>query len=741
MTGLLRVIGARAALLVLLALALGCLFFLFDFFVELTSGGGDSPLARSSSETLQVPSGVSLVSILAAVSCIALAAGAIVLLRRRLKDHAGTARWVTVVVAAVAVAAAGLGVYIFVSGALLGSLPYGGVPYSGHQVDVGGMNHWALMFGGTALLMVMLGGVTKPRLSVLPLVLCLAALLALGLFGYSAVKGLNLFKSPSESQPSKAYAEEVNSLRQLGPAAAVAEALAAADPDLLAGAVEGLAKLGAPGAAAALADALADADPERVTTAVEALSQSSDPETTSTLSQALADVDPEVLASVVEGFAQSADQESVAELAQALANIDPGVAAETVEALAESGDPEAIGALAEALADVDEGSLSATVEALAESADPEAVGALAEALADVDLEALSIAAATVAESGDPEATEALAEALAEVDGEALAAGVEALVESGDPEAVGALAEALSGSEGTAALEPLVEGVLENDDPAIRAASAAALGALSTSGALGPLTQALGDTAPEVRSASEQALAERGASLSPLETGGSLVSTGGVAAGVSPAATTSQASEPPRTPVFRVTGAARVKYLRTGVGDIYANGGWKQGPDVDLPYDGSSGMRGLVKRTLPSHISTSLSSLPNPESALLAWPVEGYGGAGKPEEVTVLPVPPGTQMPAGILPVGLHIEYVRAAGTYRPFSATFRSGTPVPQVVWAARLPAFTPQQLELATASPESCVHPIAGRYAGPYPRVGPLHHRRTTGAVPESQGNRNLSA
>ena len=719
------------ALMVLLAVALGCLFFLFDFFVELTSSGGnDSTFTRSSSGTVQVANGLSLVSTLAAAACILFAAGTVVLLRRHFEDHGRTATWVTGSAIAVAAAVTGLGIYLFISGGLLGSLPYGGVPYAGHQIEVGGMNRWALMVGAGILLMLMLGGVTKPRFSVLPLVLFLAAILALGLFGCSAIRSLNLFNSPSESQPAMAYAEEVNALRQLGPATAVAEALAAADPDLLAGAVEGLARLGAPEAATALADALANADPEIVATAVEALAESGDPETASTLSQALTDVDPEVLASVVENFEQSADQESIADLAQALTDVDPGVAAEAVEALAESGDANALGALAEALAGVDEEALSTTVEALAESGDgeaiealaeafadidgealstaaaaiaesgdPEAIGALAEALADVDKEALSTAVAAVAESGDDESIGALAEALADVDEEALSTAVESLVESGDYEALVPLAQALSESEGAGALGPLAEAVMENDDTAVRAASVAALGALSNPGALGPLAQALGDTAPEVRTAAEQALVERGASVTPLETSGSLVSSGGVSAGLTPAATTRQAGEPSHTPVFRVTGAARVKYLRTGVGDIYANGGWTQRPYVDLAYDGTSQISALVKGTLSNHVSVGTASLHNPESALLAWPAEGHARTDEPEEVTVFPVPPATQMPAGALPVGLHIEYIRAAGTYRPFSATFRSATPLPEVMWAARLPDFTSHQLESATLS------------------------------------------
>ena len=320
-------------LLVMLAVALGCFLFLFQLFVNLTSGGGNELFSdnSSSSLTLEVPSGVSLIAILAAATCIVVGAGGMVLFRRWLQQRPGQPRWVIACAAVPAAAIVGLGVYLFVSGALLGTLPYGGVPYGGHQIEASGMNPWILTLLVTIVLSVMLTGVSRPRFSVLPLVLCLAAILALVLVGSSAIRGLNLFNNPSPSEPSAAYAEEVNALRQQSPAALVTEALAAADPKLTAAAVEGLMKLGVPEAAASLASTLSDADPELVATAVEALAELGDAEAATALTDALSDVDPEVLASVAEAYVDSVDSEDVTTLAEALSDIDPEVAAGTME--------------------------------------------------------------------------------------------------------------------------------------------------------------------------------------------------------------------------------------------------------------------------------------------------------------------------------------------------------------------------------------------------------------------------
>ena len=157
-------------------------------------------------------------TMLAAVTCIALGAAALLLLWRWLKDRPGTPRWVMVCGGTPAVAIVGLGIYLFVSGALDRSLPYGSVPYVNYQVNAGGLEPLGLTVLATVVLAVVLVGITKPQLLILLLALFLVSVLMFGLFSSCAIRGLNLFGHPSQLQPAAGYTEEVNALRQRGPA-------------------------------------------------------------------------------------------------------------------------------------------------------------------------------------------------------------------------------------------------------------------------------------------------------------------------------------------------------------------------------------------------------------------------------------------------------------------------------------------------------------------------------------------
>ena len=112
----------------------------------------------------------------------------------------------------------GLGTYLLVSGRMYGSLPYGSVPYVNYEVNAGGMEPLELTVLATIVLAVMLIGVTKPRLLILLLALCLVAVLMLALLPAFAFRGPELFGQPSQLQPSGGYTEQVNALRQRGPA-------------------------------------------------------------------------------------------------------------------------------------------------------------------------------------------------------------------------------------------------------------------------------------------------------------------------------------------------------------------------------------------------------------------------------------------------------------------------------------------------------------------------------------------
>ena len=220
MKALLHRIAPRLGLLVLLAAAVGCLFFLFELFVGLTPSGGNdlSPEISSLGPSFEVPSGASLMTVLAAVTCIALGVAALLLLRRWLKDRPRTPRWAMVCGGAPAVAMAGLGIYLLVSGMTHRSLPYGSVPYVNYQVNAGGMEPLGVTVLATVVLAVVLIGVTKPRLLILLLAVCLVSILMFGLPLSSPIRGQTLFGRSSQLQPAAGYTEEVNALRQRGPA-------------------------------------------------------------------------------------------------------------------------------------------------------------------------------------------------------------------------------------------------------------------------------------------------------------------------------------------------------------------------------------------------------------------------------------------------------------------------------------------------------------------------------------------
>ena len=210
MVALLRRNAPRLGLLVLLAVGLGCLFFLFELFVGLASpGSGGLPADNSSSATpFPLSAGANFIAMLAAATCLALGAGTILLLWKSWKAGPKRPLWTLACGGAAAAAMLGLGLYLAVSASLRGGLPYGNVPTAGHQVNPAGIETVGLTVLATLVLLVMLVGVTKPRLVALPLLL-LVANLALGLVGASVIGNLDLFGSPSTLQPEETYAKAV----------------------------------------------------------------------------------------------------------------------------------------------------------------------------------------------------------------------------------------------------------------------------------------------------------------------------------------------------------------------------------------------------------------------------------------------------------------------------------------------------------------------------------------------------
>ena len=221
MLALLHRFAPRLGLLLILALALGGFLFLFDLFVGLIATGPKDLLAENTTvgPTTEIPSGARFITFLAAGIFLALGAGALLLLWRRLKDGGEQQRrWLVALGALPAVALLGLGAYLALSGSLAPSLPYGTAPYSHHQVDMGGIQPLGLALLAAFVLSVVFVGITKPRLLPVPLGLWLLAGLIFGLFGSNALHGLNLFGHPTTLQTTPAYASAVDRYRQPEPA-------------------------------------------------------------------------------------------------------------------------------------------------------------------------------------------------------------------------------------------------------------------------------------------------------------------------------------------------------------------------------------------------------------------------------------------------------------------------------------------------------------------------------------------
>lgn len=191
---------ARCRLLLLLAAALGCLFFPFELFAALASPGGSGLLARKDSvdSTLEVVNGAYLTAILASLTCFALGACAIWFCWRRLK--ARTANHLTLVTFAslTAAACAGLGIYLGVFATTRRSLPAGDIPYSHHQMDLTGIEPLGLALLAGFILSVAVVGIVRPRFLVAPVVFWLVVAFMFGMFESAAIRRLELFERPTD---------------------------------------------------------------------------------------------------------------------------------------------------------------------------------------------------------------------------------------------------------------------------------------------------------------------------------------------------------------------------------------------------------------------------------------------------------------------------------------------------------------------------------------------------------------
>ena len=212
MIGLLRGVRAHIGLLLVLAVALGGLFILFELFGGLTSDGPRNLLTTrdSGSASAEIPSGAGLIAVVAPAMSILLGFAALLLLKRKLKDRNGR-RWTAMLLGGVAgVGLLGVGVYLLVAAIFGEGSPFGGVDYEGHPVKTEGVAPLGLTLLAAFVVTVGLVAVTRPKLLPIPLVAWLTAALVFGMFGSDAIYGVNLFKHHSVVETTPDYTGAVN---------------------------------------------------------------------------------------------------------------------------------------------------------------------------------------------------------------------------------------------------------------------------------------------------------------------------------------------------------------------------------------------------------------------------------------------------------------------------------------------------------------------------------------------------
>ena len=191
-----------------------------------------------------------------------------------------------------------------------------------------------------------------------------------------------------------------------------------------------------------------------------------------------------------------------------------------------------------------------------------------------------------------------------------------------------------------------------------------------------------------REAASNALKDVGASVFELESGGTVVKSGGLSWWV-PGTTADRSAVGRRQPVFEVSGSARTSYLRTATGDTYENGQWTQAGAAWLPYDSpSADVRDIVRARIASPIE-EMELVPDwrANPSLIA------GGERENEqpETAVLTVSPraSRHIPAGVLPTTRDMASVSVAGRIDPLSATFAASEPVLEYSWAYKFREFS----------------------------------------------------
>ena len=133
--------------------------------------------------------------------------------------------------------------------------------------------------------------------------------------------------------------------------------------------------------------------------------------------------------------------------------------------------------------------------------------------------------------------------------------------------------------------------------------------------------------------------------------------------------------PSGAPVFRVTGSAHTRYLRTSTGDSYSDGRWSQLDPAAVPLEGNAPVRDALGPLAGQlHLPT-------------AAPLHEFV-----DHIAVSPVEGAATFAAGVLPAPRNLQSVDPPATYFPFSETLAVDGRVPGYQTESILPLFALRQ-------------------------------------------------
>ena len=161
----------------------------------------------------------------------------------------------------------------------------------------------------------------------------------------------------------------------------------------------------------------------------------------------------------------------------------------------------------------------------------------------------------------------------------------------------------------------------------------------------------------------------------------------------------QASELLAVPVFRVEGAGNTSYIRTAVGDVYENGGWRQlDPVLITAPQGAS-----VPDAVWSHYIDSAS-----EFFLLPFERRSSGSLFgirqaphrvRNDQIRLFPLEDYDFLPFRVMPVSPDLQHGSVGGGYFPFSGTYHIADIVPEYSYTSRIVSYSHEEYLSATAA------------------------------------------